>query len=184
MGGTRAPCSTRSWSLLALLLCACGSEDDFDWCAEAQDPEAIRATGSLSIDYDGFFATGPVSITPYIRNDLPSVVIAKGCGTDKSGTLWRLFGGWLVPTGTGLPAELQADDEAGASFSSEIIVCKDAECLDGKRARILTQAIYGSGTVQSFDPATGVLVSEVLLTNGLQEEIRIEADLHWEPVAP
>ena len=161
----------------------CGPEDDFDWCTEARDPDAIPATGSLSIDYQGFFATGPVSIKPYIENDPGEVLIAKGCGTDAKGTLWRFFGGWLVPQGTVLPAELQSDDAAGAVFNAEILVCKDADCAGENKSRIVAMTSPGSGTVHSFEPGAGIFASDARLSNGLDEEIRIEADLHWVPAA-
>lgn len=162
------------------MLVACGEEEWHDWCTERYDPDTVPATGTLTIDYQGRFAAGPVNIEAHVKNVERAGVITKGCGTDSGGTLWRFFGGWSIPEGAP-PARQLVDDPKGFNLSADFLVCEGGSCLGSRQTRVVGLQESWQGTIQSFDLDGGSLAAEAVSDDGLGTEVRVRADLHWTP---
>ena len=171
-------------SLLGVsLVCTLGAceEQKLDWCIEDEDENAVPATGTLSVSYQGRYGGGPVSIEPFVKTDPRGVVIAEGCGTDAAGNLWRLRGGWIIPDSQALPAEFEREPDT-QGFSGELIICEHAECLEGQEFKVMGGLfVDGRGTISAYDPVLGRFATDTRVTNGLQEEIALTVDIHWTP---
>jgi hypothetical protein len=168
---------------LALVSAAACKQEEFDWCIEDEDADSVPATGVLNVGYQGRFGTGPVSVEPFVKTYPTGVVIAAGCGTDRDGNLWRLRGGWIIPADKPLPAELVTSDTEG--FAGELIICQHGECLEGQQYRVMGGlSVSGLASVRAYDAQSGMFASETRVTNGLQEEIKLDVDLQWAPPTP
>jgi hypothetical protein len=167
-------------SSLVYTLDAC-EEKKFDWCIEDEDQDAVPATGTLSVGYQGRFGHGPVSIEPFVKTDPIGVVIAEGCGSDAAGNLWRLRGGWSIPDSQALAAAFEHTTDT-EGFAGELIICEHAECLEGQKFNVMGGPfVDGHGTISAYDPELGWFATDTRVTNGLQEEIALAVDVHWAP---
>jgi hypothetical protein len=175
----------QAWRLGAplLLLAACGREEVYDWCTERYDPDTVPATGTLTIDYQGRFATGPVNIEAHVKNVDRAGVITKGCATDAQGTLWRFSGGWSIPEGAPPPQQLVSDPN-GVNLSVDFLVCEGGSCLGSRQARVVGLGESWQGTIASFDLDGGSLAPEALSDDGFGAQVRVQADLDWTPMSP
>jgi hypothetical protein len=164
---------------LAQVLVGCSEPAEPDWCTERQDETAIPANGRLQVDYRGHFATGPVEIEPFVTNEPKTALVAKGCATDRQGTLWRFHGGWVMPEQASFPLDVERQPTEQATFLGRLSVCPHGACVERETEIVGGVFPNGLGTISAYDPAAGSFAGTIRMVNALDEEINVEADLQW-----
>ncbi len=167
-------------AVVSMSLAAC--DDSYDWCTEAQDERFVRATGQVSIRYEGDrVKPGTVEIEPYVGVGPSGAIRVQGCGK-RDGDLWRWRGGFAVsPTATAVPI---SDADGGVQYEGDVRVCRDADCSNVDAILTVSDPMPGawaaSGTVSEYDPA-GKLRASVGTQTAAGDHAQIEVDIQWEP---
>lgn len=77
-----------------------------------------------------------------------------------------------------------ASDPEGPSLSVDFLTCRGGSCLGSRQARVVGLRDAWQGSIQSFDPEAGSFAAEALSEDGFGSEVRVQAELHWTPMAP
>jgi len=172
-------------ALASLSSLACAS-DDVDWCARTRE-FSVRASGDLSIAYDGLYGTSATRYDTFVRKADDHGPIIQGCGTSSDDQLWLFYFAWGgLPPSSNLPVSIQLASTDLPYFVGSLSACPEAECAEqGENHIFVTKpginAKAGSGTITEYDPNIGKLVAHTQVMDRQNTLTVIDVDLRWPP---